>query len=407
MPRVRVNLSPALAVQTGLLLITFIILEISLHVASWGSLTVRRLLASPWEVNSPVIVDSHLGLRGNPLNPDHDARGYRNERALRQADIVTLGDSQTYGLVHPNEVWPRLLATRTRASVYNMALPGYGPAHSQLQLTEALALRPRLVIVAPYFGNDLYDSFNLTRLHPELLDGLSPGLRATAEARERQRQLKQERIAFFVERGEVGVKESSSSFRAWLAEDVQLYRLLRAVKYRLAGPRASTPLLSRHFATAAAALTPSQREYASPEDGPEWRTILTPRYRRWVLDDRDPRIRLGFEVMQAALLRMAEQCRAVGVRLLVVLIPTKESVFWPRVKDHAHDHPGLRELVAYEDRLRSELMGTLNDQGIEVVDVLGPLRLAQAQPYYEDVDGHPNLVGNQVIEAAVVARVPR
>ena len=91
MPRVRVNLSPALAAQTGLLLITFIILEISLHVASWGSLTVRRLLASPWEVNSPVIVDSHLGLRGNPLNLDHDARGYRNERALRQADIVTLG----------------------------------------------------------------------------------------------------------------------------------------------------------------------------------------------------------------------------------------------------------------------------------------------------------------------------
>jgi hypothetical protein len=342
-----------LVLQICLLLITLIVLELTLQIASWSSLTIRRALAPSWEVTAPVVPDPRLGLRGNPLFPGHDRRGYRNEHALDRADIVTLGDSQTHGTSGAHEAWPRLLSLHMHVKVYNMALPGYGPLHSQLQLEEAFALRPGSVVVAPYFGNDLYDAFQLTRLHPEMLADIPPGLRAAADAREREK-----------------------------------------------------PLLSRRFSTAVAALTPSQREYASPEDGPEWRTILTPRYRLRALDDRDARIRLGFEAMQASIIRMAEMCRTRKVRFLVILVPTKESVFWPRVKD-PNMHPGLREQVSFEQGLRRELMSTLVNKDVEVVDLLDPLRQATRQPFYEDVDGHLNLAGNQVVEGVVAERLRR
>jgi hypothetical protein len=153
-------------------------------------------------------------------------------------------------------------------------------------------------------------------------------------------------------------------------------------------------------------LTPALREYVSPEDGTEWRTILTPRYRLKALDDRDPRIRLGFEAMRSSIVRMAQKCRRAGVRFLVALMPTKESVFWPRVKDPDR-HAGLREQVSLEDRWRGELSEALRSHGIEMVDLLGRLRQAPSQPYYEDIDGHPNFVGNQVIEAAIDVHLAR
>src|SRR5262249_60306525 len=59
------RLGRAAAVQSCLLLFTLTLLEGGLQVASWRSLTVRRALAPPWIVNSPVVADAHLGWRGN------------------------------------------------------------------------------------------------------------------------------------------------------------------------------------------------------------------------------------------------------------------------------------------------------------------------------------------------------
>ena len=103
---------------------------------------------------------------------------------------------------------------------------------------------------------------------------------------------------------------------------------------------------------------------------------------------------------------MAQKCRRAGVRFLVALMPTKESVFWPRVKDPDR-HAGLREQVSLEDRWRDELSEALRSRDIEMVDLLGRLRQAPSQPYYEDIDGHPNFVGNQVIEAAIAVHLAR
>jgi len=315
--------------------------------------------------------------------------------------MVVLGNSMAYGPSDPRMAWPRLLSLEMGRSVYNMALPGYGPGQNLMQLDEALALAPSLVIVSPYFGYDFFGSYALALRHPELTSAMPSALRVAASARQRQRPLATD-LQSSVEPGAVALS-AHSGWRRYLSDHVKLYGLLRAVRYGFAEPP-PTPALSGRYAEAVAGLTPALRRLALPVEAGAWRTILTPAYRDHLLDDQDPRIRLGFEIALRAVRVMSERCRAAGVALLVVLIPTKESVFWPRVKTSDRD-PDLASLIAHEQRLRTEWHDDLAAAGVRYVDVLDVLREAKAQPYYENIDGHPNELGHQLIAAAVAARL--
>lgn len=400
----------AVVAKTCLLLASLLVVEAGLQVAAAWSPQVRRALSASWEIGDPFVPDDRLGHRGNPDHPGHDAAGYRNPRHLRQVDIVVFGDSNAYGSGVPDGAeWPQVLARLTGRNLYNMAVPGYSPAHSLFQLDNALALRPRTLILALYFGNDLFDCFVLNLRHPTLSKVAPSSLREAAAVREEGGPLKQEmelllEVLYPLEHVQ---RARPSLLRAWLSSNSMLYRLLRAVKDRVVAPAALRPLLSRDFAVAAAALTPAQRPFAWPFDGEGWRTILRGPYHQRTLDDRDPRIRLGFEILKQAVIVIAGRARAASVRVVVVLLPTKESVFWPRVqarKGHAALRPTV-EMVENEDRFRRQLIAYLVSHRIEYVDVLQALRAAPGQPYFEDTDSHPNSAGHDVI-ARAVARTP-
>ena len=372
--------------------------ELALQVADRVSLSVHRLLVPPRLVENVLIADERLRWRGNPLNPEHDSRGYRNREALRQADLVILGDSFAYGPADPREAWPSVLARQLRRQAYNMALPAYGPAQSLLLLEDALALHPRLVIVAPYFGNDFYDAFAMVRRHPELARSVAPALVAAANELENRRPLATDYWRASMRIQPIAPPESAVSH-------LKLYGLARAVRWRLATP-ARSPLISRNFQRAAASITPAQREFVLPFSDTEWRTILTPRARGLVLDDSDPRIRVGFEAARDAILAIAVRCRQAGVGLLIVLTPTKETVFWARVKTSGED-PGWERLVANELRLARELKGAMDEHGIDYIDLLEPLRAARQQPFYEDMDGHFDVSGHALVGQAVADHLAR
>ncbi len=100
-----------------------------------------------------------------------DARGFRNQSGLQQADVVVLGDSFAEGSkVSDEHAWPRRLAEQTGLTVYNLGMSGYDPLHYRESLKEVgVALKPRFVICQLYEGNDFRSAkADRKRLHPSL-----------------------------------------------------------------------------------------------------------------------------------------------------------------------------------------------------------------------------------------------
>ena len=302
-------------------------------------------IAAPENRRSP---DARLWFRGNPAHPEHDSRGFRNPHALERADVVLLGDSHTYGTtVSPNDTWARVVAAETGAAVYNMAIPGWGAGQAATFLPDALALKPKTILYGLFFGNDFIDALRV--------DGRSEWLSAALLPCWEDRRI-------------------PTGVRAFFSRRSRVYGLARRL-YRTVVP---------------------YPEAGDPEAGGASTLGIAASFYLCHLDDSDPRIRAGIEITKSTLLAMARDARAAGATFAVVLLPTKESVFAPRVADlDAHD--GLAELVAAESRLRDELTAVLRADDVPVLDVLPALRNAPRQPYPVIRDQHPNAAGHRVI----------
>ncbi|MDQ7037119.1 MAG: hypothetical protein Q9P01_20450 [Anaerolineae bacterium] len=107
-----------------------------------------------------MIDDDLIHHRMLPNAIDHDSNGWRNPTALDNANIVVIGDSQTWGSnVSRDEAWAMVLGDTLDDSVYSLAQPAYGVAdYYTLFNHEALALNPQMIIIGLYFGNDLVDT---------------------------------------------------------------------------------------------------------------------------------------------------------------------------------------------------------------------------------------------------------
>lgn len=51
------------------------------------------------------------------------------------------------------------------------------------------------------------------------------------------------------------------------------------------------------------------------------------------------------------------------------------------------------------------MIAALRADGTEVLDLLDVLRQASTQPYWEDIDGHPNAAGKRLIAWAVATHL--
>ncbi len=118
-----------------------------------------------------LLQDPVTRVRGKPLYPahgtlgPHDLLGFRNHVVPRIADLVIIGDSQTYG---NNAVlldnWPSQMArslNRSADDVYSMAVGGWGAVQYLSMYDKAVRFRPRVLVVAFYSGNDPLDSFHM------------------------------------------------------------------------------------------------------------------------------------------------------------------------------------------------------------------------------------------------------
>lgn len=346
------------------------------------------------------IADEQLGWRLNPDYPDVDSWSFRNAEVPEQADVVILGDSQTYGYgVAPEQAWPQQFSALSGQSTYNIACSGYSSVHGMAIWADAMSLRPQVVVAAVYAGNDLYDTFQLVYGRGQLAHLRTPYAAVQTEISAL------ETLAPLAEQARLVTRMGRSS---WPLRDVlrdhsalfQFIRHLQSGSTALAGRQADSWERTRQRAR----LYP---DYLYAYDGGEGaRTTLTLHKRLLPQDTADARIEEGLQMTLRALAEMSRRSIASGARFVILWIPTKELVFAPRVATE-----GLADftrLIAAETHFQQQVQILAEQSGISFVDALPELRQslqAGDSPYPESADGHPTAAGHARIAQAVLRKI--
>lgn len=362
------------------------------------------------------IDDVIMGTRGNKEFPEHDARGFRNEEVPVSVNLLAMGDSHTYGWnVKAQEAWPWLVAQATSASIYNQGMGGFGPMHTLEILPEALEMHPKAVIFGLYFGNDFVDSFDFAARNNRLSLWLeSEQAKRVAEIEGRGRIY--DEISGLLEET-IGINARSHRYlhggnnviyrtKKWIAENIYLYRVLQSARAAMFPSPVTTFMVSGEFEELERRVNagPYDDRLIAFDDG-KWSTILTPAYRVATMDQREPRVAASVALVENVLVEMNEMVRATGASFCIVLLPTKEAVFYQHaaVSEQGIQQGVMKRLAQIEIGLMERLIGVFDLHGIPYVAPFDELYRASVQPYPHTADGHPNAEGNRIVAHAILS----
>lgn len=370
--------------------------EIALNLASVISFRAKFALLPSWEQPYAFAVpDERLGLRGSSKFWEHDAWGYRNRAVPKKAEILVIGDSQTYGLqVRPDDTWPQVLARLTGKSLYNMAFPGWGPVQYRAAYKEGSVLGPKIVLMGVYFGNDFYDAFHVAYYLPiggDLRDALrEPSIRVLEETSPLLQDSPEPR--------------EPRTIRWFVSYHVKLYALARAIYHGLQ-QRSADQAQEWQRAVDAAATRPDKLTVVV---WPSGHTILEAPYREIALRLDDPRIDEGVSITCKVIEGLADSCKAAGRQLVLVLLPTKELVCQPFLDDPGKP-AALTRLVNEELQIRARIKEVCSNHRVGVVDGLQALRTAVEEHglsvFFPSENGHYSGIGHAAIARQVAARL--
>jgi lysophospholipase L1-like esterase len=336
--------------------------------------------------------DPVLGRAIKPGTGAHDAWGFRNKTVPASAQIVAIGDSQTYGTSAPaRDSWPAALQEISKLSVYSLSLGGYGPVEYYHLLTNrALTLSPGLVIVGFYFGNDLSNAYRVVQKNEHWRHLKRPGSSIVEEA-----------VKSTEEEPDLDAAEPvAHSVRYWLGTHSVLYNI---IIHSVVGELARV-MEAKSFAGQA------QHEAATLYNKNGILTGFTPERRLKALDLKDPRMKEGLLISLDLFSRMNAYCLERGVRFLTALIPTKETVYARFLENDPllENASAIRSLLTNERTINATVKDFFEERKIAYVDIMpGMQQQASRMPLYPgNYDGHPNKNGNRVI-AETVARYLR
>lgn len=376
----------------GNLLLALASLAVALGAAELG----LRWLSLP---GTP-IDDPLLGRRMRP-GGDWDARGFRNPRALEQADIVALGDSQTMGWnAKSEEAWPLVLGEMAGTGAYSMALAGYGPVQYAHLANQALELRPKLVLIGFYLGNDIYDAESLVYQSDAWKALRDPGYNGAAAGRKLEEEEDVQKMTA------AGARPGTWAYRwyvakLWLREHSRLYAMVanatKSVRQKVGVAPTSQ---DAQRATQMLAEQNPDKVYLYAPASP-LSTTLSPLYRFKAVDLEHPQTREGWRITQDRLRAAKSALDSAGVPLVVVLLPTKEKIYLEYMRIRQERIPDA--LAAYQSK-EDEVFGALIEfckaTALRCVSVLQPMVDALGRGirvYDETIDGHPQAPGYRVI----------
>lgn len=337
---------------------------------------VCRLLLNPLDILSPELVhDDILGHHIKPYSGGHDAWGFRNFEVPDSAEIVVIGDSQTWGInAKTKDSFPYQLSELTNKTVYNFGISGYGPVQYHVILKSfALKLKPSTVIVAIYLGNDFDDAFKLVykKEHWKHL---------------RKREFPGEYQNSFNEQP----GDYALGLRYWLNHHSVFYRFSKS---RLEFITEFNKDLDKRNIKYHINVSNIER-YFNPE------------VRLSVMNFNDPKIKEGLRLTLDCLADMKSQCVFNGSELLIALIPSDVMVYSDIL---AHGDLITREIfdsiVFSENKLKDILIEEFNKKNVRYIDVLDSLKASIAEPIYPVWDDHPTAVGYRKIAQAIAAQI--
>lgn len=349
------------------------------------------------------IEDPVLEYRVAPNAAGHDANGFRNARVPVRAEIVALGDSWTWGInARRSETWPEQLVGLTGRSVYNMGMGGYGPAQYWALVDNALAFRPKIVIVGLYLGNDIHNAEVVVYRREAYARFRRPGYAAGNSISDIEQAVGRARRAahewqarFMAEIARARLAGWTSTLLAHSATARLLYGL---------GLWPGTTLKELRFA-AAKAWAASNPDYTRVLDAGHFRTILITGQRLAVVDLNDARVREGLSLTKALIGAIDERVRAAGAHLVVVVLPSKELAMAEIYAAEAGALGGIYEKAArMEDRIRREITAFLERRDVPYVDALPVLRgglNSGIAVFPTNDDSHPTAQGYRLLAEAV------
>jgi hypothetical protein len=274
--------------------------------------------------------------------------GFRDIGTSAPFDAIALGDSFTFcDDVPVDACWVRLVGERSGLSIATLGVSGFSTlAEARVLEQYGMQLHPKLVLLG-LFPNDFNDNLRFS----EWATSGNPDFWEWRKAR-----------------------EGRGVIRGWLASHSITYRLFDAVtRSRGSG------------------------NFRYQKNG----LSLMLRTDRFLPDEnREKERRNAWELMRTALLDMNRTAAASGARFAVILIPSKEEVYWDVVRqDLSAGAP------ADVDRPLGMVEGFCREQQIPVCD-LRPVFQSQAKEYrqlYLRVSGHWNDAGND-LAATTIAR---
>ena len=315
----------------------------------------------------------------------NDTRGFKNRMALEHAEIVTLGDSQTYGpLIGPDGVdssWPAELGRIASTTVYNMGVWGYGPGQYSVLLDQALLLHPKAVIVGLWSGNDIFDAYDLVYHHDAWIPMRNPNF---ANSRPQ-------------------TVEDSKQLHTPL-RDVRQWIRDRSILYKTLGDRTR---IWREEAGLASPRTVGTRDWSTTNPDasliydarPELRTLFWAGHRVAGVDVNDPNVLEGLRLTKEFLTDMDVRAKAGGAKLIVIIYPSKMSAYDELVRAANLSNSSFIKIVKDEAWLKEEIFTICKGHDIACVDALPMFQTELGtgkKMYKENWDEHSPPLGYEV-----------
>jgi lysophospholipase L1-like esterase len=370
------------------ILLALLVCDVLLSALSRVSPRLHYQLSSPW---SRPPTDPVLGHRNPQFYPGHDRLGYRNRRVPEKCDYLAVGDSLTYGFAaKPSDSWPRQLEEIMGTVVYNAGVGGYGPCEYKVVIDELRSLDPQVVLLGLYLGNDISDAYRSVHTadrFPDLkdpdrpFDGIIEPLRGTCTKQ---------------------TDHATLGSRSFLRDRSSLYGLARRSLW-LFQRREDAPFSGWANTDADIAKRPNVLAFRQPARFKTW--FPGPEVQAKTTNFADPKVREGLRITKGRLANIASELAATKVGFLVIILPTKISVYADLVARHDPDlAETVSDMVAQEEEVKGLLMAFLEEQGIDYLDTLEPLRACFSEdlpPFPPSDDVHPNRNGYQTIAKAV------